>query len=117
MSQATPAKSGSDRASYTGRKRRVTRKSVKIIDALAKYVICTGGIGVTLAFVGIVVFIFFGRRSALRRGDTDGASRHALGPTGFRLESSRPASSPPSRWRWALTRTWRRFGCLMAGAS
>ena len=59
MSQATPAKSGSDRAPYTGRKRRATRGSVKIIDTLAKYIICTGGIAVTLAFVGIVAFIFY----------------------------------------------------------
>jgi len=42
-----------------GRKRRATRRSVRIIDALAKYIICTGGIAVTLAFVGIVAFIFF----------------------------------------------------------
>ncbi len=59
MSQASRARSGSDQASYTGRKRRVTRRSVGIIDTLAKYIICTGGIAVTLAFVGIVAFIFF----------------------------------------------------------
>jgi phosphate transport system permease protein len=44
-------------STFTGRKRRSTRKSVKIVDALAKYVICIGGICVTLALAGIVTFL------------------------------------------------------------
>ncbi len=42
---------------FTGRTRRATRPSVKIIDAIAKYVICIGGIGVTIAFTVIIGFL------------------------------------------------------------
>jgi phosphate transport system permease protein len=42
---------------FTGRTRRATRPSVKIIDAIAKYIICAGGIGVTIAFTVIIGFL------------------------------------------------------------
>jgi phosphate transport system permease protein len=42
---------------FTGRKRRTTRKSVKVIDLAAKIIICAGGICVTLALAGIVAFL------------------------------------------------------------
>jgi phosphate transport system permease protein len=86
MPQATP-KPGSDRVSYTGRKRRVTRRSVRIIDALAKYIICTGGIGVTLAFVGIVAFLCFVVVPLF-----GGATLTALPVTQLAQEASAPAN-------------------------
>jgi len=63
----------------------VTRRSVRIIDVLAKYIICTGGIGVTLAFAGIVAFIFFVVVPLFR-----GARLSALPPT--RLAQAASAS-------------------------
>lgn len=40
---------------FTGVARRKTRKSVKVIDAIAKYVISVGGVSVVFAFAAIVV--------------------------------------------------------------
>jgi phosphate transport system permease protein len=45
------------RSGFTGRKRRSTRPIVKVADFVAKNVICAGGMGVVLAFAGIVLFI------------------------------------------------------------
>lgn len=44
---------------FTGRARRSTRTSVKVIDRLMKYVITVGGIGVTIFFATIVGFLFY----------------------------------------------------------
>ncbi len=55
--QQDPTPASRPVGSFTGRKRRTTRKSVKVIDKIAKYVIITGGLGVVLAFAVIVIFI------------------------------------------------------------
>jgi phosphate transport system permease protein len=45
------------RKTFTGVKRRSTRQSVKVIDFIAKYVITLGGIGVTVFFAAIILFL------------------------------------------------------------
>lgn len=45
------------RKTFTGVTRRSTRKSVKVIDFVAKYVITLGGIGVTVFFAAIILFL------------------------------------------------------------
>ncbi len=46
------------RKTFTGVARRSTRRSVKVIDFIAKYVITIGGIGVTVFFAAIILFLF-----------------------------------------------------------
>lgn len=44
---------------FTGVARRTTRKSVKVVDSIAKYVISIGGVSVVLAFAAIVAALAF----------------------------------------------------------
>jgi len=55
LADTSTAPSGSVQRTFTGVARRKTRRSVKIIDRIARYVIATGGISVVLAFAAIVI--------------------------------------------------------------
>ncbi|HEV7298113.1 MAG TPA: hypothetical protein VGN72_02030 [Tepidisphaeraceae bacterium] len=48
-----------ERKTFTGITRRATRRSVKVTDAVAKYVITIGGIGVVVCFAAIIGFLLY----------------------------------------------------------
>lgn len=79
------------RKAFTGRGRRVTRRSVKVIDTLSRYIICTGGIGVTFAFTGIILFLFWVAVPLFR-----GAVMTPVGGYDLHRASPAAASSSPS---------------------
>jgi phosphate transport system permease protein len=47
------------RKTFTGITRRATRRSVKVTDAVAKYVITIGGVGVVVCFAAIIGFLCY----------------------------------------------------------
>ncbi len=59
MTDTTDASNPPPYKPFTGYRRGATRRSVKWADAVAHHVISIGGIGVTLAFATIVLFLFY----------------------------------------------------------